>query len=87
MAPPQGPQYIQRVTPAQIIVLATPVFLAAIAIEFAVGVARGRNTYRLHDALSSIGLGMLSQLVALFTKLLAIGAGPPPLKSSAWALA
>jgi len=26
-----------------------------------------------HDAISSIGLGMMSQLVGLFTKLLAIG--------------
>jgi sterol desaturase/sphingolipid hydroxylase (fatty acid hydroxylase superfamily) len=60
-------------TPAQIIVLATPVFLAAIAIEFAIGLARGRNTYRLHDAMSSIGLGMLSQQIGLFTRLLAIG--------------
>jgi sterol desaturase/sphingolipid hydroxylase (fatty acid hydroxylase superfamily) len=60
-------------TSAQIIVLATPVFLAAIAIEFAVGLARGRNTYRLHDAMASIGLGMLSQLLGLFTRLLAIG--------------
>ena len=60
-------------TPAQIIVLATPVFLAAIAIELAVGLARGRNTYRLHDAMSSIGLGMMSQVVGLFTRLLAIG--------------
>ena len=65
--------YIHCVTPAQIIVLATPVFLIAIAIELAVGIARGRNTYRLHDAISSIGLGMLSQLAGLFTKLLAIG--------------
>ena len=31
-------------TGAQIIVLATPVFLALIAIEYAVGRARGRNT-------------------------------------------
>jgi sterol desaturase/sphingolipid hydroxylase (fatty acid hydroxylase superfamily) len=61
------------VTPAQIIVLATPFFLGLIALELAVGIARGRNTYRVHDALSSIGLGMLSQLVGLFTKLLAIG--------------
>ena len=65
--------YHFQVTPAQIIVLATPVFLGAIALELAVGLARGRNTYRLHDAMTSIGLGMLSQLVGLFTKLLAIG--------------
>jgi sterol desaturase/sphingolipid hydroxylase (fatty acid hydroxylase superfamily) len=60
-------------TGPQIIVLATPVFLAAITLELIVGLARGRNTYRLPDALSSIGLGMMSQLVGLFTKLLAIG--------------
>jgi alkylglycerol monooxygenase len=60
-------------TSAQIIVLATPVFLGAIGLELVVGLARGRNTYRLHDAVTSIGLGMLSQLIGLFTKLLAIG--------------
>jgi len=58
---------------AQIIVLATPVFLALIALELAVGLARGRNTYRLHDAMASIGLGMMSQVVGLFTKFLNIG--------------
>jgi alkylglycerol monooxygenase len=58
---------------AQIIVLATPVFLALIALEFAVGWVRGRNTYRLADALSSIGLGILSQVVGVFTKAMTIG--------------
>ena len=58
---------------AQIIVLATPVFLLLIALEYVVGVRRGRNTYRLHDALSSIGLGILSQLVGVFTKLATLG--------------
>ncbi len=58
---------------AQIIVIATPVFLLLIAVEFAVGVARGRNTYRLNDALSSIGLGILSQVSGVFTKLMTIG--------------
>lgn len=53
---------------AQLIVLATPVFLALIALEFAVGRARGRNTYRLADALSSMGLGMMSQVVYLAGK-------------------
>ena len=60
-------------TPSQIIVLATPVFFLLIAIEFAVGVARGRNTYRLNDAITSISLGMLSQISAVFTRLLRIG--------------
>ena len=58
---------------AQVIVLATPVFLGLIGIEWAVGRRRGRDTYRLHDALSSIGLGMLSQLAGLFTKALTLG--------------
>ncbi len=58
---------------AQIIVLATPVFLGLIALELAVGLARGRNTYRLHDAMASIGLGMLSQVIGLFVKFLNIG--------------
>ncbi|MBI3368737.1 MAG: sterol desaturase family protein [Burkholderiales bacterium] len=58
---------------SQIIALASPVFLAMIGIEYAVGRARGRDTYRLHDMMASIGLGMLSQVVGLFTKLLAVG--------------
>ena len=58
-------------TDAQIIVLATPVFLARIALEFTVGRLRGRDTYRLADALSSIGLGIMSQLTNVFGKLVA----------------
>jgi sterol desaturase/sphingolipid hydroxylase (fatty acid hydroxylase superfamily) len=58
---------------AQVIVLATPVFLGLIAIEFIVGWARGSNTYRLNDALNSIGLGMLSQVSGVFTKLMTLG--------------
>jgi sterol desaturase/sphingolipid hydroxylase (fatty acid hydroxylase superfamily) len=61
------------VTSAQIIVLATPVFLALIALEFVVGVARGRNTYRLADALSSIGLGVMSQVSGVLAKLFTVG--------------
>lgn len=60
-------------TSAQVIVLATPVFLALIAIEFAVGRLRGRDTYRWPDAMASIGLGVLSQLVALGTRFFGIG--------------
>ena len=37
-----------ELTPSQVIVLATPVFLLLIALEFAWGVKRGRNTYRLN---------------------------------------
>ena len=60
-------------TGAQIIVLATPVFLLLIALEFGAGVARGRNTYRLNDSLNSIGLGVMSQVTGVFGKLLRIG--------------
>ena len=60
-------------TGAQIIVLATPVFLLLIAVEFAVGHTRGRNTYRLNDTLNSIGLGVMSQVTGVFGKLLRVG--------------
>jgi sterol desaturase/sphingolipid hydroxylase (fatty acid hydroxylase superfamily) len=60
-------------TGAQIIVLATPVFLLLIAVEFGVGLARGRNTYRLNDTLASIGLGVMSQVTGVFGTLLRIG--------------
>ncbi|OGB13872.1 MAG: hypothetical protein A2W72_05685 [Burkholderiales bacterium RIFCSPLOWO2_12_67_14] len=60
-------------SPSQIIVLATPVFLALIAIEFVIGLRRGRNTYRLDDAINSVSLGMLSQASAVFTPLLRVG--------------
>ena len=58
---------------AQIIVIATPVFLLLIGIEFLVGLRRGRNTYRLNDALNSIGLGILSQVAGVFSKLMTLG--------------
>ncbi|MES2938278.1 MAG: lysoplasmalogenase family protein [Pseudomonadota bacterium] len=60
-------------SPSQIIVLATPVFLGLIALEYAWGVARGRNTYRLNDAINSISLGMLSQVSAVLTRLFRVG--------------
>ncbi|WP_096667310.1 lysoplasmalogenase family protein [Polaromonas sp. AET17H-212] len=60
-------------SPSQVIVLATPVFFLLIAIEFAWGYAKGRNTYRLNDAINSISLGMLSQISAVFTRLFRVG--------------
>jgi alkylglycerol monooxygenase len=60
-------------SPSQIIVLAAPVFFLLIALEFAWGVRKGRNTYRLADAINSISLGMLSQISAVFTRLLTRG--------------
>ena len=60
-------------SPSQVIVLATPVFFLLIGIEYAWGRARGRNTYRLNDAINSISLGMLSELTKVFTRLLRVG--------------
>ena len=60
-------------SPNQVIVLAMPVFLLLIAVEFAVGLRRGRNTYALADTLSSIGLGMLSRVADVFTLALRLG--------------
>jgi alkylglycerol monooxygenase len=60
-------------TPNQVIVLATPVFLALIAIEYLVGRRRGRNTYALADTLGSVGLGMLSRIADVFTLALRLG--------------
>jgi alkylglycerol monooxygenase len=58
---------------SKVIVLATPVFFALIALEFFWGLRKGRNTYRLQDAISSISLGMMSQFSAVFTRLLRVG--------------
>ena len=60
-------------TDAQVIVLATPVFLLLIVLEFTLGRLRGRDTYRLADALSSIGLGVMSQLTGVFAKAVTVG--------------
>jgi len=61
------------VTGPQVIVLATPVFLGLIGVELAIGRARGRAGYRLNDALSSIGLGVMSQVAGVFTAALTLG--------------
>ena len=60
-------------SPSQVIVLATPVFLLLIALEIAYGLRRGRNTYRLNDAINSISLGMLSQVTGVLTRLFRVG--------------
>jgi alkylglycerol monooxygenase len=57
----------------RIITLATPVFFLLILIELIVGLLRGRNTYRLSDAINSLSLGVLSQISAVFMQLLRIG--------------
>ncbi len=60
-------------SPSQVIVLATPVFFALIAVEWVISLRRGRNAYALADAISSLNLGVLSQTSAVFTKLLTLG--------------
>lgn len=62
-----------QLSPSQVIVLATPVFFLLIGLEFAWGRWRGRNTYRLNDAVNSISLGMLSQVSAVLTRLFRVG--------------
>ena len=62
-----------KLSPSQVIVLATPVFFLLIGLEWAWGRWRGRDTYRLNDAINSISLGMLSQVSAVLTRLFRIG--------------
>ena len=57
----------------QIITLATPVFFVLIAIEMLVARRRNRSPYRLGDAISSISLGVLSQITGAFLTLFQFG--------------
>lgn len=56
-----------------IITWATPVFFALIALELLVAKLRGRVVYHSSDAINSLGLGVISQIVAVFSKLLTLG--------------
>lgn len=56
-----------------VITLATPIFFLLIFIEWLTGRLRGRDTYRVNDAVNSIGLGIISQVIGVFAKLLLIG--------------
>ena len=56
-----------------IITWATPVFFVLIGLELLAARWRGRNAYASGDAVSSIGLGVISQVVGVFTKLLTLG--------------
>ena len=55
------------------IIYAVPVFLAMMALEFAIDRRRGAGVYRAADTVSSLSLGILSQLAAVFSKAAAIG--------------
>lgn len=56
-----------------IITWATPVFFLLIGIELLVAKLRGRRAYASGDAVNSIGLGVISQIVGVFSKLLTLG--------------
>jgi sterol desaturase/sphingolipid hydroxylase (fatty acid hydroxylase superfamily)/uncharacterized membrane protein YhhN len=63
---------------SKVIVFATPVFIFLIALEFAwsrrsTSRTAGQTPFRLSDAINSISLGMLSQLVGVLGKGLSIG--------------
>jgi alkylglycerol monooxygenase len=60
-------------TPERIMAWAIPAFFILIAIEFAVARWRGQSVYRSNDAINSLGLGVISQIVGVFTKLLSVG--------------
>ncbi len=56
-----------------VIVTAIPVFIVLMAAEFVVGIATGRNVYRLNDAVGSLTAGILSQLSGVFMLALSVG--------------
>jgi hypothetical protein len=56
-----------------IITWATPVFFLLIGIELLAAKLRGRAAYASNDAVNSIGLGVISQIVGVFSKLLTFG--------------
>ena len=56
-----------------VITWATPVFFILIGIELLVARWRGRDAYAGNDAVNSLSLGVISQLVAVFTVTLNIG--------------
>ncbi len=63
---------------SKVIVFATPVFLFLIALEFvwsrrATSRTAGQTPFRLNDAINSLSLGMLSQLIGVLTKFFNIG--------------
>jgi len=57
----------------KIITFASPVFFLLIAIEFLVARKRQKHLYRINDAISSLILGVMSQITGVFLKLLSVG--------------
>lgn len=56
-----------------IITWATPVFFALIALELLIARWQGKKVYHSSDAINSLSLGVISQIAAVFTKLLTLG--------------
>ena len=56
-----------------IMMFAIPMFFLLMAVELAAGLLMRRRIYRLNDAINSIGLGVLSQIVGVFSKALTVG--------------
>lgn len=61
------------ITPERIMAWAIPGFFVLIGIELLVAKWRGRHVYYANDAINSLGLGVMSQIVGVFTKLFTIG--------------
>ncbi|WP_233840636.1 sterol desaturase family protein [Dyella sp. 2HG41-7] len=61
------------ITPERIMAWAIPGFFILIGIELLIAKWRGRDVYYINDAINSLGLGVVSQIVGVFTKLFAIG--------------
>jgi len=57
----------------KIIVYAFPVFALMIFAEYGYGLATGRSTYRVNDAISNLSQGVLSQITLVFTAIFQIG--------------
>ena len=55
------------------IIFAVPVFLLMMALEYAIARHRSLPLYRAADTVSSLSLGIISQLVGVFTKLATLG--------------
>ena len=60
-------------TPERIMAWAIPGFFVLIGIELLVAKWRGRDVYAINDAINSLSLGVISQIVGVFTKLFTIG--------------
>jgi alkylglycerol monooxygenase len=66
-------QHAETTMQEKVITLATPVFFLLIFIELIVGLIRRKNNYRVNDAINSLSLGVLSQVVGVFLRVVRIG--------------